>query len=60
MAKFIFTGTITVQGGSIRTQKDAINALNVMLGDFDDMNPDFDGSVTVHWDKIEKGKADKD
>lgn len=54
MATFQFTGTITVEG--VRSRKDAINTLQIMLDDFDDMNSnsDSDASVCIHWDKVEK------
>ena len=54
MATFKFTGTITVEGKYIKTQKDAKIALQVMLEDFDSNNPDEDTSVCIHWDKVEK------
>ena len=53
MAKFKFTGTLIVEGEDIRTKNDAITELQVMLDDYDDMNPN-DSSVIIHWDKVEK------
>ena len=53
MAKFIFTGTLIVEGESIRTKNDAICELQIMLDDYEDMNP-YDSSVIIHWDKVEK------
>ena len=52
MATFKFTGTITVEG--VRSRKDAINTLQIMLDDFEDMNSESDASVCIHWDKVEK------
>lgn len=54
MATYKFTGTITVTGVSSR--KEAIEALQIMLDDFDDMNSDSDTDVHIHWDKVEKVK----
>ena len=53
MAKFKFTGTLIVEGSDIRTKNDAITELQVMVDDYDDMNP-YDSSVIIHWDKVEK------
>lgn len=54
MAKYIFTGTITVEG--VKSRKDAINTLQIMLDDFDDMNSESNASVCINWDKVEKEK----
>lgn len=51
MATFKFTGTITVH--DVRTKKEAINQLQIMLDDYEDMNPD-NKEVLIHWDKVEK------
>ena len=51
MATFKFTGTITVH--DVRTKKDAINQLQIMLDDYEDMNPD-NKEILIHWDKVEK------
>ena len=59
MAKFVFTGTITVEGSDVKTQKDAKTALQIMLDDFDDMNSDMDASVCISWTKIEKESTKK-
>lgn len=53
MATFKFTGTITVH--DVRTKKEAINQLQIMLDDYEDMNPD-NKEVIIHWDKVEKEK----
>ncbi len=52
MARYTFTGTITVEGVSSR--KEAIETLQIMLDDYEDMNSDSDASVCIHWDKVEK------
>jgi hypothetical protein len=57
MATFKFTGTITVD--NVRTKKDAINTLQIMLDDFGDMNSESDAEVSIHWDKVEKVKMEK-
>ena len=54
MAKFVFTGTITVEGGDVVSRAGAARVLQTMLNDFDDMNSDLDASVTIHWDKVER------
>ena len=38
MAKYVFTGTITVY--DVRSKQDAIDQLQIMLNDYEDMNPD--------------------
>ena len=58
MAKYVFTGTITVEGSSIRSKKDAITALQIMLDDFDDCNSEMDASVNIHWDDVKRTKAE--
>jgi hypothetical protein len=58
MAKFIFTGTITVEGSAVRSKADAINTLQMMLDDFEDCNSDLDASVNIHWDKLARGKKE--
>lgn len=58
MAKYVFTGTITVEGSSIRSKNDAIDALQIMLDDFDDCNSEMDASVTIHWDNVKRTKAE--
>ena len=52
MATYKFTGTITVEGVSSR--KEAINTLQIMLDDFDDMNSESEACVCIQWDKVEK------
>ena len=52
MATYKFTGTITVEGVSSR--KEAIETLQIMLDDFDDMNSESEAEVHIHWDKLEK------
>lgn len=52
MATYKFTGTITVEGVSSR--KEAIETLQIMLDDFDDMNSESEAKVHIHWDKLEK------
>lgn len=51
MANYKFIGNIVVEGA--RSQKDAINQLQVMLNDYEDMNPNHK-DITIHWDTIEK------
>ena len=51
MATFKFTGTITVYDA--RSKKDAINQLQVMLNDYEDMNPD-NKEIIIQWNKVEK------
>ena len=55
MATYKFTGTITVY--DVKSKADAINALRVMLNDYDDMNPDDGKQVLIHWDSVERVKA---
>lgn len=54
MAKFIFTGTITVEGSDVMSRVSAARVLQTMLNDYEDMNKDIDASVTIHWDKVER------
>ena len=51
MATFKFTGTITVYDA--RSKKDAINQLQVMLNDYEDMNPD-NKEIIIQWNKVER------
>lgn len=51
MATYKFTGTITVH--DCKSQKQAINQLQIMLDDYEDMNPD-NKQVVIQWDKVEK------
>lgn len=51
MATFKFTGTIVVYDA--KSRKDAINQLQIMLNDYEDMNPD-NREIIIHWDKVEK------
>ena len=51
MANFKFTGTITVY--DVRSKREAINQLQVMLNDYEDMNPD-NKEIVIHWDNVEK------
>ena len=46
MAKYKVTAEIYVEGSQIRTKMDAIDALIVMLGCYDDMD-DTDTSITI-------------
>ena len=55
MATFKFTGSITVDG--VRSKKEAITILQVMLNDFEDMNG-TDTSVVICWDNIERIKKE--
>ena len=56
MATYKFTGTITVH--DVRSKKQAINQLQIMLNDYEDMNPD-NKVIHIHWDKVEKVSAEK-
>ena len=51
MAVFKFTGSITVY--DVKSRKEAINQLQIMLNDYEDMNPD-NKEIIIHWDKVEK------
>lgn len=51
MANFKFTGTITVY--DVKSKKEAINQLQIMLNDYEDMNPD-NKEIIIHWDNVEK------
>lgn len=53
MARFKFTGTITVEGGSILTEQDAIDELRVMIDAHNDVDC-WGNEVVIHWDKIEE------
>lgn len=55
MANYKFTGTITVY--DVRGKADAIRQLQIMLNDYEDMNPD-NKEVIIHWDNVEKVKAE--
>jgi len=55
MANFKFTGTITVY--DVHSKEDAINQLQIMLNDYEDMNPD-NKEIIIHWDNVEKVKAE--
>ena len=55
MANFKFTGTITVY--DVRSKAEAIRQLQIMLDDYEDMNPD-NKEVIIHWDNVEKVKAE--
>lgn len=56
MATYKFTGTITVH--DVKSRKQAINQLQIMLNDYEDMNPD-NKEILIHWDKVEKVSAQK-
>ena len=51
MAKYVFTGTITINGA--RSQKEATNELQVILDAYEDVN-ETEKSACIHWDKVEK------
>lgn len=53
MATFKFTGAVTVTGGSIETEQDAIDALQEMLDSYEEMDC-YGSAVVIHWDKVEK------
>lgn len=53
MATYEIQATLTVCGGKIRSRKDALTELQIMLGSYDDMN-DCDSSVCIHTEKIKK------
>jgi hypothetical protein len=54
MAAYVFTGTITVS--DVRSKQDAINALQIALDDYDDMNPDA-ATIVIHWDDVKRVKS---
>lgn len=56
MAIYKFAGTIIVY--DVRSKKDAINELQIMLDDYDDMNSESESSICIHWDKVEKVKGE--
>lgn len=51
MAVFKFTGSITVY--DVKSRKEAINQLQIMLNDYEDMNPD-NKEIVIDWKKVEK------
>ena len=51
MAIYKFTGTITVY--DVDSKKDAIDTLQIMLDDYEDMNPDAK-EVIIHWETVEE------
>ena len=51
MAVFKFTGSITVY--DVKSRKEAINQLQIMLNDYEDMNPD-NKEIIIDWKKVEK------
>ena len=51
MAVFKFTGSITVY--EVKSRKEAINQLQIMLNDYEDMNPD-NKEIIIDWKKVEK------
>ena len=51
MAAYEITATIRVY--DVRSKRDAINELQVMLNDYEDMNPD-NKEIIIHWDNVEK------
>lgn len=53
MAKYVFTGTITVY--DVRSKQDAIDQLQIMLNDYEDMNPD-NKEIIIHWDDVKRVK----
>jgi len=53
MAKFKVTAQINIEGSDIQTEKDAVNALRIMLGCYDDMD-DTDTSITISPIKTEQ------
>lgn len=57
MAVFKFTGTITVY--DVRSKKDAINQLQIMLNDYEDMNPD-NKEIVIDWSEVEKVSVAQD
>lgn len=56
MAKFKVTAEIFVEGSHIRSRKDVIDALLVMLGCYDDMD-DSDTSITISPLETKKEKS---
>lgn len=59
MAKFRFTATIIVEGEGIKKDYDAINELQIMLNDYESMNPNGDNhSITIRWDDVHKIKEE--
>lgn len=57
MAVYKFTGTITVY--DVRRKSDAINQLQIMLNDYEDMNPD-NKEIIIEWSKVEKVSVAQD
>lgn len=57
MAVFKFTGTITVY--DVRRKSDAINQLQIMLNDYEDMNPD-NKEIVINWSEVEKVSVAQD
>lgn len=57
MAKYVFTGTITIEGDNVKSKRDAITTLQVMLNDYEDCNStESDTDIVIHWDTIERVK----
>ena len=56
MARFTIKATITIDGADINTPQDAIEGINVMLQDYDDMNS-FGADISILLDepKFESG-----
>lgn len=52
MAKFIFNAKIIVEGDAIETRADAISEIEIMLNDYEDMNP-YCNSIIITIDKKE-------
>lgn len=50
MARFKITATITIEGADINTPQDAIEGINVMLQDYDDMNA-FGADISILLDE---------
>ena len=57
MAVFKFTGTITVY--DVRRKSDAINQLQIMLNDYEDMNPD-NKEIVINWSEVKKVSVAQD
>ena len=58
MATYVFTGTITIDGSRIRSRKDAITELQIMIDDYANNNPVTAADISIHWDKVEKVKPE--
>lgn len=56
MATFTIQATITIDGKHIKSRKDAVNELQVMLNDYEDNNSESGTGISIQVDSVTKEK----